>query len=77
MPKTIFTNIPNDELMAKIIKARDNIRNKGSREIKCPYCKHTAFTVFADSTGYIETKCSKCKQPILIDLVSMRRMNRK
>ncbi len=73
----IFTNIPNDELMAKIIKARDNIRNKTSRDIKCPHCKHTVFSVYADSTGYIETKCRKCKQPVLIDLVSMRRMNRK
>ncbi len=73
----VFTNIPNDELMAKIIEARDNIRNKTSRDIKCPHCQHTVFTVFADSIGYIEVKCSKCKQPILIDLVSMRRMNRK
>lgn len=73
----VYTNIPNDELMAKIRKARDSIRNKTSRDIKCPLCKHTVFTVFADSSGYVETKCRKCKQPILVDLVSMRRMNRK
>lgn len=73
----IFTDIPNDELMEKIVKARNNIRNKESREIKCPYCKRIAFTVYADSSGYVQTKCDKCKKNILVDLVSMRRMNRK
>ena len=30
----IFTDIPNAELMAKIVRARDMIRNKKCREIK-------------------------------------------
>ncbi len=68
----IFTNIPDDELMAKIKKATENIRNKVSRDIRCPYCKRVAFVVYSDSQGYVQTKCNKCKQDILVDLVAMR-----
>lgn len=75
MPK-IFTNMPSDELQVKIRTARENIKHKTSRQIRCPYCKRIAFTVFTDSKGYIEIKCEKCKQLILIDLVSMRTINR-
>ncbi len=76
MPRT-FEGVPSDELSRKIAIATNNIRNKTSRQIRCHYCKRIAFEVYADSTGYIETKCSKCGKPILIDLVSMRRMRRK
>lgn len=69
----IFTNIPNDELMAKIQRATDNIRNNVSREIRCHYCKRIAGEVFENSTGYIKIKCCKCKQDILVDLIAMRR----
>ncbi|MFI3175477.1 MAG: hypothetical protein R3Y53_09825 [Bacillota bacterium] len=72
----IFTNVPPAELQKKIRNARESIRNKASREIQCPYCKRIVFSVFADSTGYIEVKCSKCKTEVLVDVVNMRRMNR-
>lgn len=76
MPK-IFTDIPNDELMAKIKRARENIRNKESRPLNCPYCKRFVCTIFSDTQGYIQTKCGKCKTEFVVDLVSMRKLKRK
>ncbi len=72
----VYTNMPSDDLKMKIVRAREFIRNKESRNIRCPYCKHIAFVVFAGSTGYVETKCRKCKHEVLVDLISMRKMNR-
>ncbi len=76
MGARVYTNMPAEDLMYKIKRAAENIRNKTSRNIRCPYCNHIALSVYSDSVGYIETKCTKCKKPVLIDLISMRRMNR-
>lgn len=76
MNNMVATN-PNIDIMAKIQRARKIINSKPKRNIKCPYCQHTALIVYADTTGYVETKCKKCKQHVLIDLVNMRRMNKK
>lgn len=72
----VITNAPSDELLMKIQCARECIRNKTRREIRCPYCKRIACIVYADSTGYIETKCEKCKQTIIIDLINMRKLKK-
>ena len=75
MPK-IYTNIPNDELMAKIKQARENIRNKTSRSLSCPYCNRFVCTIYSNSQGYIQTKCTKCKAEFVVDLVSMRMLKK-
>ncbi|WP_409968012.1 hypothetical protein RFF05_15940 [Bengtsoniella intestinalis] len=72
----IRTKEPASELQRKIQQARDNIRTKSQRRIRCPHCDHIAMVVYANATGYVETKCGKCKRAILIDLVSMRRIRR-
>ncbi len=77
MPRKIYTNIPQEELMRKIRNARRSIQNKESRTIKCYHCGHSAFTVYAESTGYIENKCRKCNKLVLVDLINMRRLNKK
>ena len=67
-----YVTAPTGEWMKKYLKAKENIVNKTKRDIKCPHCNHTAFAVYSDSVGFIETKCRKCKSEVLVDLVSMR-----
>ena len=69
-----ITSDPSEDMLHKIRNARLAIMSKSKRDIKCPYCQHTAFVVFADATGFVETKCKKCKQEVIVDLVSMRRI---
>lgn len=59
--------------MHEMLKAVRTTSTMRSRAIVCPYCGHKMFTVYEGSTGYIQTKCSKCKKISPINLVSMRR----
>lgn len=77
MGKAFMICEPSTEYKVKVQNAVETIRNKTSREIRCPYCKRIALVVYADSTGVVRTKCEKCKKEILVDLVSMRRINRR
>ena len=68
------TCIPSEEMMMKVKRAVESIRNKESKDVKCPYCNHTAFVVYLGATGFVENKCRKCKRSVVVDLVSMRRI---
>ena len=68
--------IPTTELLAKIHMARDATNNQARRQIKCPYCKHTAFIVFEDTRGHVQTKCKNCGREVVFDVLSMRRIKR-
>lgn len=65
---------PSPDLQLKIQKAVEAVRDQKSRNIKCPYCKHTAFIVFEDSRGHIQNKCSKCGREIIFNVICMRRV---
>lgn len=69
-----FMHEPSVEMMKKIRRARENIVSQSNRNIKCPYCQHVALVVYADTTGYVKTKCAKCKSEIVVDLVNMRKI---
>jgi phage FluMu protein Com len=60
------------EEMLKAVRTTSTMR---SRSMLCPYCGHKAFTVYEGTTGYVETKCNKCKHVVSFNLVSMRRVN--
>lgn len=60
----------------EMLKAIRTTSAKRSRSVLCPFCGHKAFTVYEGTTGYIETKCNKCKQIVPYNLVSMRRVRR-
>ena len=62
--------------MHEMLKAVRTTSAMRSRAIVCPYCGHKMFTVYEGSTGYIQTKCSKCKKISPLNLVSMRRVRR-
>lgn len=62
--------------MDEMLKAIRTTSAKRSRAVLCPHCGHKVFTVFEGTTGYIETKCSKCKEIVPYNLVSMRRVRR-
>ncbi len=68
--------IPTAELLAKISMARQATNNQAQRQIKCPYCKHTAFIVFEDTRGHVQTKCKSCGREVVFDVLSMRRIKR-
>ncbi len=65
---------PCEELQEKIRRAREAVATKARRTIRCPYCRHNAIVVFADATGYVQTKCAKCRTELVIDVVNMRRI---
>ena len=62
------------ERMQEMLKAIRTTSTMASRNVACPYCRHRAFTVYEGATGYLQTKCSKCRHIVSFNLVSMRRV---
>ncbi len=69
----IRTQKPPPDLDIKIRRAREAIVNQEPRFLKCPYCKHNSLAVYNDARGHVESKCSKCGQITVFDVVNMRR----
>lgn len=65
------------ELMKELRKAIRATSAMRSHVVVCPFCGHKLFSVYEGTTGFIETKCSKCKKIIPFNLVSMRRTGRR
>ena len=65
---------PSEEMKQKIIRARIAISTQKSRFLKCPYCQHKAISVFDDTRGHVEAKCSKCGHITAFDVLNMRRL---
>ena len=73
MSKVYHISEPSADMMEKIRKARLAIASQEPRYIKCPYCKHNAIAVYQDTRGHVESKCKKCGQITVFDVMSMRR----
>lgn len=54
------------ELMKELRKAIRATSAMRSHVVVCPFCGHKLFSVYEGTTGFIETKCSKCKKIILL-----------
>lgn len=63
--------------MDEMLKAIRTTATMRSRPVECPFCGDKMFTVYEGTTGYIQTKCSKCKKIVPFNLVSMRRTSRR
>lgn len=50
MKNNIRITEPSQEMMSKIVQARQAIAEQKARYIKCPYCHHNAIVVYEDST---------------------------
>lgn len=74
MSRNIRITEPSQEMMGKIIRARQAIAEQKPRFIKCPYCQHNSIVVFEDTRGHVETKCKKCGKVTVFDVMSMRRI---
>lgn len=61
------------EMQMKIIRARKAIAQQKPRYLRCPYCQHNALAVYEDTRGHVETKCKKCGEITVFDVLSMRR----
>ena len=70
----VYTTMPPEELRRKIIMARKAISGQKPRFIKCPYCKRNMFAVYGDTSGHIQSKCSKCGYVTVYDVLNMRRV---
>lgn len=74
MKKNIRVSEPSPEMLEKIIRARNAIASQKERNLKCPYCKHNAITVYEDTRGHVEVKCKKCGNVTVFNVLSMRRL---
>ncbi len=71
------TSEPSQEMLDKIVRAREAIANQEARYIKCPYCRHNSFVVYGDTKGHVQSKCSKCGRITVFDVLNMRRVRRR
>lgn len=62
-----------DEMMSMVLSAARAVKSQKQRVIRCPYCKHSALIVFEDARGHVQTKCTRCKRDVVIDVISMRK----
>lgn len=74
--KSKYISVPSEETQAKIRKAIDAIADQKSKTIKCPYCQRKVMHVFEDTTGHIKTKCTRCGQELVINVLDLRRASR-
>ncbi len=70
---TVRVQEPSMEMQQKILRARRAIAEQKPRFIKCPYCQHNSIVVYEDTRGHVETKCKKCGNVTVFDVLSMRR----
>lgn len=73
MSRGIRISEPSAEMQMKIIRARKSIAQQKPRYLRCPYCQHNALAVYEDTRGHVETKCKKCGEITVFDVLSMRR----
>ena len=73
MSRGIRISEPSAEMQMKIIRARKAIAQQKPRYLRCPYCQQNALAVYEDTRGHVETKCKKCGEITVFDVLSMRR----
>ena len=73
MSRGIRISEPSAEMQMKIIRARKAIAQQKPRYLRCSYCQHNALAVYEDTRGHVETKCKKCGEITVFDVLSMRR----
>lgn len=71
--KSKYISEPSEETQAKIRKAIDAIADQKSKTIKCPYCQRKVMHIFEDTTGHVKTKCTRCGQVLVINVLDLRR----
>lgn len=65
---------PNPEMLLKMQIAIEMIADQNERIVKCPLCSHNAIIVFEDTRGHVRTKCKKCNEEIVLDVMNMRKL---
>lgn len=73
MSRGIRISEPSAAMQMKIIRARKAIAQQKPRYLRCPYCQHNALAVYEDTRCHVETKCKKCGEITVFDVLSMRR----
>ncbi len=71
MMNKIYT--PSSDMMVKIIAAVNAVSNQKERKVRCPVCKHNTIIVYDDTRGHVKTKCKRCNNEVVIDVLNMRK----
>lgn len=66
------TNGLSEETLARIRKHADGTGELRTRVLQCHYCRHKAIIVYEDARGHVETKCKKCGQKSVYNVVLRR-----
>ncbi|MFI3327415.1 MAG: hypothetical protein R3Y35_14775 [Clostridia bacterium] len=67
------TYMPSANMMVRIQAAVNAVASQTERKVKCPICLHNTIIVYEDTRGHVKTKCKKCKNEVVIDVLSMRK----
>jgi len=57
------------DVLAKIRRLKNEVEGMETKSLYCPYCNHRAFVVFQDARGHIQTRCKKCGQEAIFNVV--------
>lgn len=72
MSRGIRISEPSAEMQMKIARAREAVACQEPCYLRCPYCRHNALAVYGDTRGHVETKCKKCGNVTVFDVLDMR-----
>jgi len=67
-----LSNGLSEEVLAKVRKHTSGTEGQKTRMMRCHYCEHKAVKVFEDAKGHIETKCKKCGEIAVYNVVLRR-----
>ncbi len=57
------------DVLAKIRRLKNEVEGMETKNLYCPYCNHRAFVVYQDARGHVQTRCKKCGQEAIFNVV--------
>jgi len=67
-----FTNGLSETVLERVRRHAAGTERQKTRTLICHYCEHKAITVFEDSRGHVQTKCKKCGEQSIYNVVLRR-----
>ena len=67
--KLDLSNGLSESVLAKVRKHAAGTEALNRRILKCHFCDHKAIVVFEGSQGYVQTKCKRCSNEAIYNVV--------
>ena len=67
--KPDFRDSVSPDVLAKIKRLKNEVEGMETKNLNCPYCNHRAFVVYEDARGHLQSKCKKCGQEAIFNVV--------